>query len=271
MNKKNKSLLSKSSKGKSNLIKSFQGENLLSLENITVSFEGFLALNKLNLNLKKGELRAVIGPNGAGKTTFLDVITGKVKPTKGEVFFKGESLIGKKEHKIARLGVGRKFQSPRVFENLTVKENLELSVSTPKSPFNLINKVINHEQQDQIEQLMKIVNLLNKTNSKAGSLSHGQKQWLEIAMLVGQKPDLMLVDEPVAGLTDEETDLTADLLKSLSGETTVVVIDHDMEFIRRLDSNVSVLNQGTVLCEGTMETIQNDKKVIDVYLGRPEA
>ena len=243
---------------------------LLCLENITVSFEGFLALNDLNLNFKKGELRAVIGPNGAGKTTFLDVITGKVKPNKGDVFFKGKSLIGRKEHKIARLGVGRKFQSPRVFENLTVKENLEISVSTPKSPLNLFNKKIKHEQLEEIDNLMKIINLSQKINTKAGALSHGQKQWLEIAMLLGQKPDLMLVDEPVAGLTDEETDLTADLLKSLSGENTVVVIDHDMEFIRRLDSNVSVLNQGTVLCEGTMDTIQNDKKVIDVYLGRPE-
>ena len=243
---------------------------LLSLENITVSFEGFLALNDLNLSLNKGELRAVIGPNGAGKTTFLDVITGKVKPTKGKVLFKGKSLIGRKEHKIARLGVGRKFQSPRVFENLTVKENLEISVCTPKSPLNLINKKIKNEQLDEIEKLMKIINLSKKKDSKAGALSHGQKQWLEIAMLLGQKPDLMLVDEPVAGLTDEETDLTADLLKTLSGENTVVVIDHDMEFIRRLDSNVSVLNQGTVLCEGTMDTIQNDKRVIDVYLGRPE-
>ena len=245
-------------------------KDLLRLESITVSFEGFLALNNLNLNLKKGELRAVIGPNGAGKTTFLDVITGKIKPTKGDVFFKGKSLIGRKEHKIARLGVGRKFQSPRVFENLSVLENLEISVSTPKSPLTLINKKINSKQIEEIEHLMKIVNLSKKINSKAGALSHGQKQWLEIAMLVGQKPDLMLVDEPVAGLTDEETDLTADLLKSLSGENTVVVIDHDMEFIRRLDSNVSVLNQGTVLCEGTMDTIQNDQKVIDVYLGRPE-
>ena len=244
--------------------------SLLSLENITVSFGGFLALNDLNLNLKKGELRAVIGPNGAGKTTFLDVITGKVKPTEGDVFFKGKSLIGRKEHKIARLGVGRKFQSPRVFENLTVKENLEISVSTPKSPLNLINKKIKNDQLEEIEHLINVINLSKKINSKAGALSHGQKQWLEIAMLLGQKPDLMLVDEPVAGLTDEETDLTADLLKSLSGENTVVVIDHDMEFIRRLDSNVSVLNQGTVLCEGTMDTIQNDKSVIDVYLGRPE-
>ena len=245
-------------------------KDLLKLVDITVTFEGFLALNKLNLILRKGELRAVIGPNGAGKTTFLDVITGKVKPTNGDVIFKGKSLIGRREHKIARLGVGRKFQSPRVFENLTVKENLELSVTTPKSPLNLLDKNIKDEQLYEIERLMKIVNLSEKVNLKAGALSHGQKQWLEIAMLVGQKPDLMLVDEPVAGLTDEETDLTADLLRSLSGENTVVVIDHDMEFIRRLDSSVSVLNQGSVLCEGTMDTIQKDKRVIDVYLGRPE-
>ena len=243
---------------------------VLNLIDISVSFEGFLALNNLNLNLEKGELRAVIGPNGAGKTTFLDVITGKVRPSKGQVEFKGKSLIGCKEHKIARLGVGRKFQSPRIFENLSVEENLELSVSTPKTPLNLLGKEIKREELDKIEHLMKIVNLSKKYNSKAGALSHGQKQWLEIAMLVGQKPDLLLVDEPVAGLTDEETELTADLLKSLAGENTVVVIDHDMEFIRRLDSNVTVLNQGTVLCEGTMDKIQNDQKVIDVYLGRPE-
>jgi len=243
---------------------------LLNLIDISVSFEGFLALKNLNLILNKGELRAVIGPNGAGKTTFLDVITGKVKPTKGEVIFKGKSLIGRNEHKIARLGIGRKFQSPRVFENLTVEENLEISVSSPKTPMNLLTKKIKNDQIKRIQQLLKIVNLTNKYDSKAGALSHGQKQWLEIAMLVGQKPDLMLVDEPVAGLTDEETDLTADLLKSLSGENTVVVIDHDMEFIRRLESNISVLNQGTVLCEGKMDLIQNDPKVIEVYLGRPE-
>ena len=245
-------------------------ENLLDLIDITVSFEGFLALNNLKLSLKKGELRAVIGPNGAGKTTFLDVITGKVKPTNGQVIFKGISLIGIKEHKIARLGVGRKFQSPRVFENLSVQENLELSAISPKTPLNLLKKNIVSDQLDEIFHLMRVVNLSKMSNVKAGSLSHGQKQWLEIAMLLGQKPDLMLVDEPVAGLTDEETELTADLLKSLSGEKTVIIIDHDMEFIRRLDSNVTVLNQGSVLCEGDMNTIQKNKNVIDVYLGRPD-
>ncbi len=212
----------------------------------------------------------LIDPSSRPKGTCLEVESGIARIYCPCEETEGKSLVGRKEHKIARLGVGRKFQSPRIFENLTVKENLEISVTTPKSPLNLINKSIKDEQLNEIERLMKIVSLAQKVDSKAGSLSHGQKQWLEIAMLVGQKPDLMLVDEPVAGLTDEETDLTADLLKSLSGENTVVVIDHDMEFIRRLDSNVSVLNQGTVLCEGTMETIQKDKKVIDVYLGRPE-
>ena len=245
-------------------------ENLLDLIDITVSFEGFLALNNLKLSLKKGELRAVIGPNGAGKTTFLDVITGKVKPTNGQVIFKGISLIGRKEHKIARLGVGRKFQSPRVFENLSVQENLELSAISPKAPLNLLKKIIVSDQLDEIHHLMRVVNLSKMNNIKAGSLSHGQKQWLEIAMLLGQKPDLMLVDEPVAGLTDEETDLTADLLKSLAGKNTVLIIDHDMDFIRRLDCKVTVLNQGAVLFEGNMNTIQNNQKVIDVYLGRPD-
>ncbi len=245
-------------------------ETILNLKDVSVSFEGFLALNNLNLTLTKGELRAVIGPNGAGKTTFLDVITGKVKPTNGDVFFKGKSLVGKKEHKIARIGVGRKFQSPRVFENLTVQENLEISVSQYSSTIKLIANKPSENKLKEIKKLMKIINLSSQSEIKAGSLSHGQKQWLEIAMLLGQKPALMLIDEPVAGLTDEETDLTADLLKSLSGENTVLVIDHDMEFIRRLESNVTVLNQGSVLCEGSMDEIQTDPRVIEVYLGKQE-
>ena len=247
-----------------------RNNNLLELKNVSVSFEGFLALNDLNITLKKGELRAIIGPNGAGKTTFLDVITGKVKPNSGKVLFDGKSLIGKKEHKIARVGVGRKFQSPRVFENLTVEENLEFSVSQSVSTLKLITNQATEEKKQEIEKLLNVINLTNSSKIKAGSLSHGQKQWLEIAMLLGQKPSLMLVDEPVAGLTDEETELTADLLKSLAGKNTVVVIDHDMEFIRRLESDVTVLNQGTVLCEGKMEKIQNNPKVIEVYLGKQE-
>ncbi|WP_320667838.1 urea ABC transporter ATP-binding protein UrtD [Prochlorococcus sp. MIT 1307] len=243
---------------------------LLELQQISVSFEGFLALNDLNLSLQKGELRAVIGPNGAGKTTFLDVITGKVTPTSGDVLFKGSSIIGKHEHHIARLGVGRKFQSPRIFKNLTVYQNLALAINKPKKPLPLLFRSKSKKNHDQIHHLMSIVNLQSKVNLYAGSLSHGQKQWLEIAMLVGQNPDMLLVDEPVAGLTDEETELTADLLKSLAGDHTILVIDHDMEFIRRLDSPVTVLHQGNVLCEGSMQSIQNDPQVIEVYLGRPE-
>jgi len=243
---------------------------LLELKKISVSFEGFLALNDLNLVLNQGDLRAVIGPNGAGKTTFLDVITGKVVPTKGDVIFKEKSLIGQKEFRIARKGIGRKFQSPRIFENLTVQENLALAVSRPKTPLSLLMNSLKVKNLDEIQRLMSIVNLQSKANIRAGALSHGQKQWLEIAMLVGQDPDLLLVDEPVAGLTDEETDLTADLLKSLAGDHTVLVIDHDMEFIRRLDCPVSVLHQGHVLKEGSMSDIQKDPLVIEVYLGKSE-
>ncbi len=244
---------------------------LLELRHISVSFEGFLALNNLNLSLQAGELRAVIGPNGAGKTTFLDVITGKVKPTSGDVIFKNCSLVGKREHQIARLGIGRKFQSPRVFESLTVFENLTLAVSKPKRPLPLLFDNNNQSKNlDQIHHLMNIVNLQTRKDIYAGSLSHGQKQWLEIAMLVGQDPDLLLVDEPVAGLTDEETELTADLLRSLTGDHTILVIDHDMEFIRRLNNPITVLHQGSVLCEGPMSQIQTDPRVVEVYLGRPE-
>ena len=243
---------------------------LLELRKITVSFDGFLALRDLNLSLQPGELRAVIGPNGAGKTTFLDVISGKTAPTEGEVVFQGRSLLGTQEYRIARLGIGRKFQSPRVFEKLSVEENLALAVSQPKQPWSLLFGGLNATQRDQVHHLMGIVNLQNRAHWMAGALSHGQKQWLEIAMLVGQDPDLLLVDEPVAGLTDEETDFTADLLKSLAGDHTVLVIEHDMEFIRRLESQVTVLHEGHVLCEGTMDQVQVDSRVIQVYLGTTE-
>ena len=243
---------------------------LLELRQISVSFDGFMALRDLNLSLKPGELRAVIGPNGAGKTTFLDVITGKLRPTEGDVVFKGRSLLGMPEHRIARFGIGRKFQSPRVFENLSVRENLALAVSLPKRPLSSLTSDLTATQRDRIDHLMEIVALQQRANQMAGSLSHGQKQWLEIVMLVGQAPDLLLVDEPVAGLTDEETDLTADLLKSLADDHTVLVIEHDMEFIRRLETQVTVLHQGHVLCEGSMDQIQRDPGVIEVYLGATE-
>jgi urea transport system ATP-binding protein len=243
---------------------------LLELRGVTVSFDGFLALNDLNLVLQPGELRAVIGPNGAGKTTFLDVITGKVQPTKGSVWFRGRPLLGITEHRIARLGIGRKFQTPRVYQNLTTRRNLELAVSQNASPFSLLFSSLNQESKDRVQHLLEVVGLGPQAGLPAGGLSHGQKQWLEIAMLVAQSPELLLVDEPVAGLTDEETERTAALLKDLSGGHTVLVIEHDMDFIRDLQAPVTVLHEGHVLCEGPMDTVQNDPKVIEVYLGREE-
>ena len=239
---------------------------LLELRGVSVSFDGFLALNDLNLSLQPGELRAVIGPNGAGKTTFLDVITGKVRPTQGDVFFRGRSLVGTSEHRIARLGIGRKFQTPRVYQNLTARRNLELAVSH-RSPFDLLFRGLDGSSQDRVAHLLKVVGLAPQAQQLAGGLSHGQKQWLEIAMLLAQNPDLLLVDEPVAGLSDEETERTGELLRSLAGDHTVLVIEHDMEFIRNLDSPVTVLHEGHVLCEGSMEAVQSDPRVIEVYLG----
>ncbi len=243
------------------------GSPLLELVGISVSFDGFLALRSLNLQLAAGELRAVIGPNGAGKTTFLDVITGKVRPQTGDVYFRGRSLLGRNEHQIARLGIGRKFQSPRVFEQLSVQENLVLAVSEPKTPMGLLRHHLTSTQRQRIHHLLEVINLAPRAQHRAGSLSHGQKQWLEIGMLVVQAPRLLLVDEPVAGLSDAETERTADLLKSLAGDHTVLVIEHDMEFIRRLQTRVTVLHQGQVLCEGSMDQVQRDSRVVEVYLG----
>ncbi|MBM5803546.1 MAG: urea ABC transporter ATP-binding protein UrtD [Cyanobacteria bacterium K_DeepCast_35m_m2_155] len=240
---------------------------LLELRGISVSFDGFWALNDLNLSLAPGELRAVIGPNGAGKTTFLDVITGKVRPTKGEVLFQGRSLVGIAEHRIARLGIGRKFQTPRVYQNLTPRRNLELAVSRRNGPLALLFGRLDSTARDRVQHLLEVVGLELLAHQRAGGLSHGQKQWLEIAMLVAQDPQLLLVDEPVAGLTDEETERTADLLRQLSGEHTVLVIEHDMEFIRDLRAPVTVLHEGHVLCQGSMDEVQNDPRVIEVYLG----
>ena len=240
--------------------------SLLELRGVSVSFDGFLALNDLNLSLQPGELRAVIGPNGAGKTTFLDVITGKVRPTQGDVLFRGRSLVGTTEHRIARLGIGRKFQTPRVYQNLTARRNLELAVSR-RSPFDLLFRGLDGSSQDRVAHLLGVVGLAPQAQQLAGGLSHGQKQWLEIAMLLAQDPDLLLVDEPVAGLSDEETERTGELLRSLAGDHTVLVIEHDMDFISSLDSPVTVLHEGHVLCEGSMEEVQSDPRVIEVYLG----
>jgi urea transport system ATP-binding protein len=244
---------------------------LLELRGVSVSFDGFRALNDLNLALVPGELRAVIGPNGAGKTTFLDVITGKVRPTEGDVLFRGRSVLGLSEHRIARLGIGRKFQTPRVFQNLTPRRNLELAVKGSHDPFSLLLGGLQGAQRERVQQLLGVVGLEAHASQAAGSLSHGQKQWLEIAMLLAQDPDLLLVDEPVAGLSDEETERTGALLRSLAGEHTVLVIEHDMEFIRQLDAPVTVLHEGHVLCEGSLAAVQRDPRVIEVYLGVEDA
>ena len=245
-------------------------EPLLVLHDVSVSFDGFFALTDLSLTLQKGELKSIIGPNGAGKTTFLDVITGKVRPTKGTVTFKGKSLVGLSEQKISRQGIGRKFQTPRVFDNLTVLRNLELAASPNKNPFSLLTDKLPKTAKDEVHRLMNYVGLTPFATTQAGSLSNRQKQWLAIASLVAQSPEVLLLDEPVAGLTDEETVRTAELIKSLAGDHTVVVIEHDMEFIRDLNAPVTVLHQGQLLTEGLLEDVKKDPRVIEVYLGPAE-
>ena len=243
---------------------------ILELDDVSVDFDGFFALTDLSLALYPGELRSIIGPNGAGKTTFLDVITGKVKPTKGSVSLRGHSILGLSEQKISRLGVGRKFQTPRVFENLSVLRNLEFAASPSKSPFKLMFESLTSVVKDEVHRIMDYVGLAPYAKVDAGSLSHGQKQWLAISMLVAQAPDVILLDEPVAGLTDEETARTAELIKSLAGDHTVVVIEHDMEFIRDLGAPVTVLHQGQLLTQGMIDDVKQDPRVIEVYLGQSD-
>ena len=243
---------------------------ILELQDVSVDFDGFFALTDLSLSLQPGELRSIIGPNGAGKTTFLDVITGKVRPTKGSVTLRGESIIGFSEEKISRLGVGRKFQTPRVFDNLSVIRNLEFAASPAKTPFHLMFESLTPAVKDEVHRIMDYVGLAPYAKVEAGSLSHGQKQWLAISMLVAQSPDIILLDEPVAGLTDDETARTAELIKSLAGDHTVVVIEHDMEFIRDLGAPVTVLHQGQLLTQGMIDDVKADPRVIEVYLGQSD-
>ncbi len=244
--------------------------NILEIEHLTVSFDGFKALNDLNFSMEIGELRTIIGPNGAGKTTFLDTITGKVKPTIGQVRFKSKDIRLYSEFEIARMGLGRKFQTPRVYVNLTVRENLELASNRHKDLCNTLFRSVSVVEKRSVDELLAFINLKNKQHLKGGLLSHGEKQWLEIGMLIAQSPDLLLLDEPVAGLTDEETEKTGNLLKSLAGEHSIIVIEHDMEFVRQIAQKVTVLHQGSVLCEGDMTAIQSDPRVIEVYLGAQE-
>ncbi len=242
---------------------------VLYLDGVSVSFDGFKALNSLSFYVDTGELRAIIGPNGAGKTTMMDVVTGKTRPDEGEVVFQGlTDLTRLDETTIVQLGIGRKFQKPSVFENHTVLENLELALKADKSVRKSLFFRLNAEQLERIDEVLGIIALGPDRERQAGELSHGQKQWLEIGMLLMQDPDVLLVDEPVAGMTDAETEQTADLLRQITAQNRSVVVEHDMEFVRALNTRVTVMHEGSVLAEGSLDTVQNNERVIEVYLGR---
>ena len=246
---------------------------ILYLEDVSVSFDGFKAINKLSLDIAPGELRCIIGPNGAGKTTLMDIITGKTRPQEGTVFFGSTiDLLRHKESEIAQLGIGRKFQKPTVFEQLTVFENLELALKTNKGDergvWSSMFFKLDSRQSDRLAEILVTIHLADSVHRLAGNLSHGQKQWLEIGMLLMQDPKLLLLDEPVAGMTDEETARTAELFLSLKGKHSLMVVEHDMGFIRTISGIVTVLCDGAVLAQGTLDQVQADERVIEVYLGR---
>ncbi|MFK7965157.1 MAG: urea ABC transporter ATP-binding protein UrtD [Burkholderiaceae bacterium] len=242
---------------------------VLVLDSLTVSFDGFKALNELSMAIDPGELRCVIGPNGAGKTTMMDVITGKTRPDSGSAFFTNQhDLLAMNEPAIAHLGIGRKFQKPTVFEQLSVYENLELALKTDKSVWPSLRWKLSGEQRDRIGQTLELIRLEQSASGLAGMLSHGQKQWLEIGMLLMQEPVLLLLDEPVAGMTDEETERTAELFLSLKGKHSLVVVEHDMAFVASIAQRVTVLHEGSVLAEGELDDVKADERVVEVYLGR---
>ncbi len=244
---------------------------ILYVEGVSVSFDGFKALNDLNLYVNDGELRCLIGANGAGKTTMMDVITGKTQPDQGSVYF-GQTLdlLSRSEPEIAQLGIGRKFQQPTVFAEQSVFTNLELSLKTNQGVWSSLTARLSSEERDRIDTVLQTIGLKGQRNLLAGALSHGQKQWLEIGMLLVSQPRLLLIDEPVAGMTAEEGERTGELLQQLAGEHTVIVVEHDMEFVRSIARTVTVLHQGSVLAEGSMDEVQNNPDVIEVYLGREE-
>jgi len=242
---------------------------ILTLEDVNKTFDGFKAISDLTFYMDDGELRVIIGPNGAGKSTMLDLITGRTRPDSGKIEFgRDTDLTGLNEYQINRLGIGRKFQTPSVYVDHTVFENVLLSLKGARSVLNAIFHRTSREERDRIQSVLETVNLADKSDWKAGALSHGQKQWLEIGMLLAQDPKLLLVDEPAAGMTDEETHRTGELLMSLEGKHSIVVIEHDMTFVRQIARKVTVLHQGTVLCEGSVDAVQNNERVIEVYLGR---
>jgi urea transport system ATP-binding protein len=244
------------------------GNPILYLDGVSVVFDGFKALNDLSLFVNPGELRAIIGPNGAGKTTMMDVITGKTRPSTGMVRFREHDLTRLDEAAIATLGIGRKFQKPTMFDALTAFENLELACKAPRGPLACLRWVLSPATRRRIESVAEEIGLTSRLGDRAGVLSHGQRQWLEIGMLLMQDPELLLVDEPVAGMTDQETEHTADLLRRIAGERSVVVVEHDLEFVRALGCKVTVLCEGAMLSEGSIDHVQNDPRVIEVYLGR---
>lgn len=246
---------------------------LLEVSGVSVTFDGFRAINNLSINFAKTELRAIIGPNGAGKTTFMDIVTGKTKPDEGKVIWgdKNISLLGMSESQIAREGIGRKFQKPTVFEAQTVRQNLAMALKTPRGPFAVLMHKKTQTNAERIEDVAARIGLDDSLTRVAGELSHGQKQWLEIGMLLAQEPRLMLVDEPAAGMTPEEREKTTDILKEAAKTRAVVVVEHDMEFVRRLECKVTVLHEGAVLAEGSLDHVTSDQTVIDVYLGRAHA
>ena len=243
--------------------------SLLYLDGVTVSFDGFRALDNLSLDISHGEMRAIIGPNGAGKTTMMDVVTGKTKPDSGEVLFdKNIDLTTKDEAAIAQLGIGRKFQRPTVFDNHTVEDNILLSLKGPRSVRRNLVWRGNGEEAARIGEILTTIGLTQQRRRLAGSLSHGQKQWLEIGMLIAQDPKLLLVDEPVAGMTDVETETTAHVLRDINKSHSVVVVEHDMSFVRALGVKVTVLHEGSMLAEGSLDQVSADQRVVEVYLGR---
>ena len=243
---------------------------ILEVNSISVSFDGFKAINNLSFNIDSGELRAIIGPNGAGKTTFMDIITGKTRPDEGDVIWgdKNISLIKKSESDIARLGIGRKFQKPTVFEDQSVRDNLTMALKNRRAPWAVLFYKKNKADQDKVVSTASDIGLSEHLDKRAGDLSHGQKQWLEIGMLLAQEPQLLLVDEPAAGMTVDERNHTVELLREAAKTRAVIVVEHDMEFIRNLDCKVTVLHEGSVLAEGTLDHVTKDQNVIDVYLGR---
>ncbi|WP_420862511.1 urea ABC transporter ATP-binding protein UrtD [Algirhabdus cladophorae] len=243
---------------------------LLEMSGVSVSFDGFKAINNLSFQIAEPELRAVIGPNGAGKTTFMDIVTGKTKPDEGSVIFgeKSVSLIGMSESQISRAGIGRKFQKPTVFEAQSVRENLAMALKNPRGPFDVLFYRKTKSGAERIEDIASQVGLSDQLTRPAGELSHGQKQWLEIGMLLAQDPRLLLVDEPAAGMTPAEREKTTDILVEAAKTRSVVVVEHDMEFVRRLNCKVTVLNEGSVLAEGSLDHVTQNPEVIDVYLGR---